>query len=136
MKRSIWIWLCAAAVAAFGWASTASAAVKPDRVLPGAAVAPQLFSAEGGVQDTSPGATEVEPPIANQNPDGSPLGNCWSTDLLRSDGFWPYTRRLYLYTVWCGHAGVITYRSSSARDRKSTRLNSSHGYQSRMPSSA
>jgi hypothetical protein len=115
MKRSIWIWLCAAAVAAFGWASTAPAAGKPARTLPDPTLAPQLFSAEGGVQDTSPGATEADSPIANQNPDGSPLGSCWSKELLRSDGLWPYTRRLYLYTVWCGHAGVITYRASSAR---------------------
>jgi hypothetical protein len=115
MKRGIWIWLCAAAVAAFGWVSAASAAGKPARELPDPTVAPQLFSAPGGVQDTSPGATEVDSPIDNQNPDGSPLGHCWAKDLLRSDGIWPYTRRLYLYTVWCGHAGVITYRASSAR---------------------
>ena len=74
MKRSIWIWLCAAAVSACGWASSAPAAVNA-RVLPDPAVAPQLFSVEGGVRDTAPGATAVEPPIVNQNPDGSPAGH-------------------------------------------------------------
>ena len=108
------IWACAAGVAALAWASAASAApsgAKPARALPAPAAAEQLFSAEHGVR----GSADADPPIVNQNPDGSPLGVCWSKELLRSDGWFPYTRRLYLYTVWCGHAGVITYRASSAR---------------------
>jgi hypothetical protein len=34
---------------------------------------------------------------------------------MRSRGSGPWTRRLFLYTVWCGRSGVITYRSSSVR---------------------
>ena len=38
--------------------------------------------------------------------------------------------------IWQNTEKVITEAINSARDRKSTRLNSSHSQQSRMPSSA
>lgn len=47
--------------------------------------------------------------------DGSPSGSCWGIELERSKGWWPYRHRLYLYTVWCGSAGRITYRTSTVR---------------------
>ena len=34
---------------------------------------------------------------------------------MRSEGSGPWTRRLFMYTVWCGRSGRITYRSSSVR---------------------
>ena len=40
---------------------------------------------------------------------------CWSKELKRSRGSGPWGRRLFLYTVWCGRGGLITYRSSSVR---------------------
>ncbi|MGH3116822.1 MAG: hypothetical protein ACRDQ2_06850 [Gaiellales bacterium] len=40
---------------------------------------------------------------------------CWGRELMRSEGSGPWGRRLYLYTVWCGRNGRITYRSSSVR---------------------
>lgn len=47
--------------------------------------------------------------------DGSPAGSCWGKELERSKGLWPYRHRLFLYTVWCGSAGRISYRTSSVR---------------------
>jgi len=47
--------------------------------------------------------------------DGSPAGACWGKELERSKGLWPYRHRLFLYTVWCGSAGKISYRSSTVR---------------------
>jgi hypothetical protein len=55
------------------------------------------------------------------NPHPSPGGwqyygsTCWAKDLMRSEGSGPWTRRLFMYTVWCGRSGRITYRSSSVR---------------------
>jgi hypothetical protein len=41
--------------------------------------------------------------------------NCYSKELKRSTGSGPWGRRLFLYTVWCGKSGRITYRKSSHR---------------------
>ena len=46
--------------------------------------------------------------------------SCWSKELKRSRGTWPWGRRLFLYTVWCGRAGTITYRTSSVRTAHDT----------------
>jgi hypothetical protein len=67
-----------------------------------ALVAAGVASAAGGVG----GPTQV---------DGSPAGSCWSKELERSKGAWPYRHRIFLYTVWCGSAGRISYRSSTVR---------------------
>jgi hypothetical protein len=47
--------------------------------------------------------------------EGGGGGTCWGAELQRSKGWWPYRHRLFLYTVWCGSGGRITYRSSTAR---------------------
>jgi hypothetical protein len=47
--------------------------------------------------------------------EGGPSGMCWSKELERSKGWFPYRHRLFLYTVWCGSGGRITYRSSTVR---------------------
>jgi hypothetical protein len=48
-------------------------------------------------------------------PDPGGGGGCWGKELVRGKGTYPYGRRLFLYTVWCGSGGLITYRSSSVR---------------------
>lgn len=58
------------------------------------------------------GAGGVGQPLSVE---GGPSGWCWSKELERSKGLFPYRHRLFLYTVWCGSAGRITYRSSTAR---------------------
>lgn len=68
-----------------------------------AVVSAGVASAAGGVGG---GPTQV---------DGSPAGSCWSQELERSKGAWPYRHRIFLYTVWCGSAGRISYRSSTVR---------------------
>jgi hypothetical protein len=40
---------------------------------------------------------------------------CWARELTRSEGSGPWTRRLFMYTVWCGRSGRITYRTSTVR---------------------
>ena len=65
----------------------------------------ELFAVDNGVSEVPRGpATQAE---------GGGGGTCWGKQLERSEGWFPYGRRLYLYTVWCGSQGVITYRSSS-----------------------
>ena len=39
---------------------------------------------------------------------------CSEITTTRSRGLWPYGRAIHLYTLWCSHSGVITYRASSA----------------------
>jgi hypothetical protein len=63
-----------------------------------------LFSAGGGI---------AEEPVRPMQAEGGGGGTCWGQQLERSAGWYPYGRRLYLYTVWCGSGGRITYRSSS-----------------------
>ena len=70
----------------------------------------KLVSVDNGVREVSPGET-----IAQIPPEGGGGGTCWSKELERSKGLYPYARRLFLYTVWCGSNGVITYRTSSVR---------------------
>lgn len=50
-----------------------------------------------------------------QQVEGAPSGGCWGKELERSAGIFPYRHRLFLYTVWCGSAGTISYRSSTVR---------------------
>jgi hypothetical protein len=85
-----------AAVAALAWASPSLAAgERPE----------DLYAVDSGV-------VEVKRPQTMQIPGGGG-GTCWSKQLERSQGLYPYGRRLYLYTIWCGSGGTITYRSSS-----------------------
>jgi hypothetical protein len=70
--------------------------------------AEKLFAVDDGIR-------EIPVPRANQiPPEGGGGGTCWGKQLERSEGWFPYGRRLYLYTIWCGSGGTITYRSSSA----------------------
>jgi hypothetical protein len=39
---------------------------------------------------------------------------------MRSAGSGPWGRRLFLYTVWCGKYGKITYRQSAVRTSHDT----------------
>ena len=63
--------------------------------------------------------------------------DCQTDDLGAASSFW--SRALGLPVVSPDDGGVGLYdrlKDAAGGDRKSTRLNSSHGYQSRMPSSA
>jgi hypothetical protein len=69
--------------------------------------AQERYAVDNGIRDGKSGAgTNLLPPD-----DGG--GTCWGIKLKRSRGLYPYGRRLFLYTVWCGSNGVITYRSSA-----------------------
>ena len=61
------------------------------------------------------GIREVPPRLGPLGPDPGGGGGCWGKELLRAKGTFPYARRLFLYTVWCGSGGLITYRASSVR---------------------
>jgi hypothetical protein len=93
--------LAAAALAVLVWTAPAPAA-GPTRTFE------ELVSVDHGVRTV---ARAPEPQIP---PEGGGGGTCWGKQLERSEGVYPYGRRLYLYTVWCGSGGVITYRSSTA----------------------
>lgn len=115
MNRTRLISTLAAVVAALAAAAPAAAEAPSD---PSFQEASALFAAEGeaggsGTVPTlrGPGALQAE---------GGGGGICWGKELMRSKGTWPYVRRLYLYTVWCGSGGVITYRSSSVRTSHDT----------------
>lgn len=87
---------------------------------PAAAEAPSDLSPEADAARFFAGGSLEETVSAQKRPgrmqaEGGGGGLCWGKELLRSKGTWPYTRRLYLYTVWCGSGGTITYRSSSVR---------------------
>ena len=103
-----------AVVAALAAAAPAAAEAPSD---PSFEQAIALFAAEGEaggsgtVSTFRGGALQAE---------GGGGGLCWGRELMRSKGTWPYVRRLYLYTVWCGSGGVITYRSSSVRTSHDT----------------
>jgi hypothetical protein len=71
--------------------------------------ADQLFAADNGVREVP-----VSPRASQIPPEGGGGGTCWGKQLERSEGWFPYGRRLYLYTIWCGSGGAITYRSSTA----------------------
>ena len=103
----------AALVAAL--AAAAPAAAK-ERSEPSLEQASALFATDGeaggsGQASSRPGQMQAE---------GGGGGICWGKELLRSKGTWPYVRRLYLYTIWCGSGGIITYRSSSVRTSHDT----------------
>jgi hypothetical protein len=69
----------------------------------------QLVSVDNGVRQVPVPAPTMVPP------EGGGGGTCWGKELERSEGAWPYGHRLYLYTVWCGSGGLITYRASDVR---------------------
>lgn len=109
MKRGMVLILCT------GWALLALGVGVAD-------AAPTISTPAGEdpalAQPGSGMGVEVVPkrlPRTYQNPDGSPVGRCWSAETEISDGWFPYRHRLFLKTVWCGHAGVITYRESMPR---------------------
>lgn len=100
----------AAAIAALAVAAPAAAQEPPSDLTLEEASA--RFSAGSSVQATGGGVVKN---ATRMQFEGGGGGVCWGAELLRSKGTWPYTRRLYLYTVWCGAGGAITYRSSSVR---------------------
>jgi hypothetical protein len=59
------------------------------------------------------GTVSERVPISPAQAEGGGGGTCWGVQLDRSEGWSPYNRHLFLYTVWCGSSGKITYRSSS-----------------------
>lgn len=103
MNRKRLLIAAIAALAVVVWASPTSAAG------PKGPPAEELFSVDNGIRDVSELRSNQIPP------EGGGGGICWGKELERSAGAWPYGRRLYLYTVWCGSGGLITYRSSSVR---------------------
>jgi hypothetical protein len=102
MNRQLIISTLIAVTAVLGFSAPAAAAEKPSNLSVDRAKV--LFEADGSVRDVG-GPLQFE---------GGGGGACWGQQLERSAGWWPYGRRLYLYTVWCGSGGLITYRSSSA----------------------
>jgi hypothetical protein len=99
----------AAVVAALAAAAPAAAEAPTE---PPFEEASALFGAEGEAGGSGTGQFKRPGPMQAEGGGG---GICWGKELLRSKGTWPYVRRLYLYTVWCGSGGTITYRSSSVR---------------------
>ncbi len=99
----------AALVAALA-AATPAAAEAPFALSPEADAA--RFYAGGSLEETASSAKERP---GRMQAEGSGGGICWGKELLRSKGSFPYVRRLYLYTVWCGSGNTITYRSSTVR---------------------
>ena len=102
MNRKHLISLAGAVVALLAWAS-------PGHAAGSAAPAQKLYGADNGIR------VSIPPPEYQVPSEGGGGGTCWGKELERSKGLYPYARRLYLYTVWCGSQGVITYRSSSVR---------------------
>ncbi len=100
----------AALVAALAAAAPAAAEPPPPDLSFEAAAS--LFSTGSSVEETTSGGKQRP---GRMQAEGGGGGICWGKELLRSKGTWPYARRLYLYTVWCGSGGTITYRSSSVR---------------------
>jgi hypothetical protein len=110
-------WMAAVAVAAALVAAQAATAATRELPTQDHAEAVKLMSVENGVREVE--GTPPKDAFANMNPDEPQL--CWSKELERSDGgSWPWVRRLFLYTVWCGRSGVITYRESAVRTHHDT----------------
>jgi hypothetical protein len=65
------------------------------------------------IDNAVPASSGVAP--AQIPSEGGGGGACWGKELERSKGVWPYAHRLFLYTVWCGSGGLITYRASDVR---------------------
>jgi hypothetical protein len=106
MNRNHLISLLTAAVAAsLALAPTASAeeAQPPP---------PPEFHADSTIETTGAGA--IKPGPQRMQAEGAAGGICYGKQLTRSEGGWPYGRRLYNYTVWCASGGRITYRSTAA----------------------
>jgi len=104
MNRQQIISVAVAAFVVAMWAPGAHAADSKTRTFE------TLVSVDNGIRALPPGENTAQIPS-----EGGGGGTCWSKELERSKGVWPYARRLYLYTVWCGSGGLITYRSSSVR---------------------
>jgi hypothetical protein len=100
--KSRWIWVVAVVVASLAFVPTASAEEQPP---------PPEFNAQGVVPGSSAASPTKLP--GRMQLEGSGGGACWSKQLERSEGVYPYGRRLYNYTVWCGNGGTITYRSTA-----------------------
>jgi len=103
-----------AALAAALAAAAPAAAKEPSQ--PSLELASALFATDGEAGGSGQAARRLGPMQA----EGGGGGICWGVELLRSKGTWPYVRRLYLYTIWCGSGGIITYRSSSVRTSHDT----------------
>jgi hypothetical protein len=73
---------------------------------------PPEFHAESTVDTGGTGTVKSLPD--RMQAEGGGGGICYGKTLERADGGWPYRRRLYNYTVWCGSGGRITYRSTGA----------------------
>jgi hypothetical protein len=93
----------AAALALLFWTAPVYAAGPPKTF-------EELVSVDNGVRQVSSALSPTMLP-----PEGGGGGTCWGKELERSEGAWPYAHRLFLYTVWCGSGGQITYRASDAR---------------------
>ncbi len=91
-------------------AATPAAAEAPSDLSPEADAA--RFYAGGTLEETAFSAKERP---GRMQAEGAAGGICWGKELMRSKGTFPYVRRLYLYTVWCGSGNTITYRSSTVR---------------------
>jgi hypothetical protein len=102
MNRNPIILLAATALAVLVWPAAAHASSSKGSF-------EKLVSLDYGVR-VVPGPPQLQIP-----PEGGGGGTCWGKELERSEGGWPYGRRLYVYTVWCGSGGLITYRASSVR---------------------
>jgi hypothetical protein len=102
MNRKRFMIVGAAALAVLACTAPASAA-NPARTFD------ELVSVDNGVSQVPVPAPTMVPP------EGGGGGTCWGKELERSKGAWPYAHRLFLYTVWCGSGGLITYRASDVR---------------------
>ena len=98
----------AAATAALAAATPAAAESPPSHLSFEDASA--LFSSGSSLVQTARSRT-----LAPMQAEGGGGGICWGVELQRAKGTWPYVRRLFLYTIWCGSGGQITYRSSAVR---------------------
>lgn len=100
--------LAAAAVASLAFAPAASAE-EPTPSPP-----PPEFYAGSTIDSTGTGTGTAKPVRERMQAEGGGGGICYGKQLERSEGGWPYGRRLYNYTVWCASGGTITYRSTGA----------------------
>lgn len=106
MNSTRLISLLAAVAASLALAPTASAEETTQPPPP-----PEFYS-DSTIETSGTGTIKSGP--QRMQPEGGGGGICYGVQLERADGGWPYRRRLYNYTVWCGSGGYITYRSTSA----------------------
>ena len=94
----------AAVVAGLAFAPAAAAETPPE------GTTPPGFYEDSTIETTGTGKSLPQ----RMQAEGGGGGICYGKTLTRSEGAWPYGRRLHNYTVWCGSGGIITYRSTSA----------------------